>query len=523
MTIRLSDMDEATHVEIDINEIQLKEGVGKGSFGVVKKGIWRGRQVAVKKVETEFEKKAFLIELRQLQRVSHSNIVELLGACTKPEYVCLVMEYAEGGSLYDVLHNEPRPTYNAGHAVSWCLQCAEGVKYLHGVRLVHRDLKPPNLLLLDYGRKLKICDFGTACDVKTHMTNSRGSAAWMAPEVFEGNTYTEKCDVFSFGIILWEVMARKKPFDHIGAPAFRIMWAVHSGKRPHLIQGCPEVLECLMRRCWEKDAVLRPSMVDVVLILQRILPLFAGADEQLRYPSNSWPENMGGGHQDEPETECHELQRPMPAGIAYHQPMNMGPIEEKTEEGLFATDRRSSVPQSPAAGPGPGAEASSGARRPETLVPPHQGHSLALSLEENPYQVPQLPHLPAGLDSQAFRPARQVSPVLAYRVSPTSPPQYQPYRPGQGPGFRQPHAHPSPTSIPENASLGSYAAPPAESLRQMGLDERSKRHSADLGQLDRGPVPAAPASAQHEQRKSRGHRRTASYGSCGWSDSWENG
>jgi mitogen-activated protein kinase kinase kinase 7 len=92
----------------------------------------------------------------------------------------------------------------------------------------------------------------------------------MAPEVFESWNYTEKCDVFSWGIILWEVLARKKPFDEIGGPAFRIMWAVHSGQRPPLLQNCPQVIENLMTKCWAKDPTERPSMETVEETVEQI-------------------------------------------------------------------------------------------------------------------------------------------------------------------------------------------------------------------------------------------------------------
>ncbi|XP_054830381.1 mitogen-activated protein kinase kinase kinase 7 isoform X4 [Eublepharis macularius] len=272
--------------EIDYKEIEVEEVVGRGAFGVVCKAKWREKDVAIKQIESESERKAFIVELRQLSRVNHPNIVKLYGACLNP--VCLVMEYAEGGSLYNVLHGaEPLPYYTAAHAMSWCLQCSQGVAYLHSMKpkaLIHRDLKPPNLLLVAGGTVLKICDFGTACDIQTHMTNNKGSAAWMAPEVFEGSNYSEKCDVFSWGIILWEVITRRKPFDEIGGPAFRIMWAVHNGTRPPLIKNLPKPIESLMTRCWSKDPSQRPSMEEIVKIMTHLMQYFPGADEPLQYP-----------------------------------------------------------------------------------------------------------------------------------------------------------------------------------------------------------------------------------------------
>ncbi|XP_043075289.1 mitogen-activated protein kinase kinase kinase 7 isoform X2 [Puntigrus tetrazona] len=272
--------------EIDYVDIEVEEVVGRGAFGVVCKAKWKGRDVAIKTIESESERNAFIVELRQLSRVNHPNIVKLYGSCSNP--VCLVMEYAEGGSLYNVLHGaEPLPHYTASHAMSWCLQCSQGVSYLHGMKpkaLIHRDLKPPNLLLVAGGTVLKICDFGTACDIQTHMTNNKGSAAWMAPEVFEGSNYSEKCDVFSWGIILWEVITRRKPFDEIGGPAFRIMWAVHRGTRPPLIKNLPKPIESLMTRCWSKDPSQRPSMEEIVKIMSHLMRYFPGSEEPLQYP-----------------------------------------------------------------------------------------------------------------------------------------------------------------------------------------------------------------------------------------------
>uniref|UniRef100_A0A672QNQ5 Mitogen-activated protein kinase kinase kinase 7 n=1 Tax=Sinocyclocheilus grahami TaxID=75366 RepID=A0A672QNQ5_SINGR len=272
--------------EIDYADIEVEEVVGRGAFGVVCKAKWKGRDVAIKTIESESERNAFFVELRQLSRVNHPNIVKLYGSCSNPVTCMCACVY--DFSVLTVLHGaEPLPHYTASHAMSWCLQCSQGVSYLHGMKpkaLIHRDLKPPNLLLVAGGTVLKICDFGTACDIQTHMTNNKGSAAWMAPEVFEGSNYSEKCDVFSWGIILWEVITRRKPFDEIGGPAFRIMWAVHRGTRPPLIKNLPKPIESLMTRCWSKDPSQRPSMEEIVKIMSHLMRYFPGSEEPLQYP-----------------------------------------------------------------------------------------------------------------------------------------------------------------------------------------------------------------------------------------------
>lgn len=152
--------------------------------------------------------------------------------------------------------------------------------------MIHRDLKPPNLLLVKNGTVLKICDFGTVTDKSTRMTNNKGSAAWMAPEVFEGSTYTEKCDVFSWGIILWEVIAREQPFKNMENP-YAIMWKVHQGSRPPLIEGCPKPIEQLIINCWNQEPKNRPSMQEVVDQMNQLCKFFPGEYEPIEYPNEA--------------------------------------------------------------------------------------------------------------------------------------------------------------------------------------------------------------------------------------------
>ncbi|XP_046850799.1 mitogen-activated protein kinase kinase kinase 7-like isoform X2 [Xenia sp. Carnegie-2017] len=236
-----------------------------------------------------------------MSRVKHQNIVKLYGVVHNP--IGLVMEFAEGGSLYNLLHGwencVARPEYTAAHVISWALQCAMGVEYLHGTNpkaIIHRDLKPPNLLLDITHTLLKIGDFGTACDMQTYMTNNKGSAAWMAPEVFEGDKYTEKCDVYSFGVILWQLISRRKPYDDVGGPALRVMWAVHQGRRPPSIRKAPSPFKSLMTRCWHKEPQKRPSFSAIVPYLKHFMQFFKGHHTPIVYPEKktaSFVENSG--------------------------------------------------------------------------------------------------------------------------------------------------------------------------------------------------------------------------------------
>ncbi|XP_023161432.1 mitogen-activated protein kinase kinase kinase 7 [Drosophila hydei] len=280
-----SSPDAVQATNVDFSEIKLGEKVGHGSYGVVCKAIWQNQLVAVKEFFASAEQKDIEKEVKQLSRVKHPNIIALYGICLAQQATYLIMEYAEGGSLHNFLHGKVKPAYSLAHAMSWARQCAEGVAYLHRMTpkpLIHRDLKPLNLLLTNKGRNLKICDFGTVADKSTMMTNNRGSAAWMAPEVFEGSKYTEKCDIFSWAIVLWEMLSRQQPFKDIDN-AYTIQWKIYKGERPPLLDNCPKNIEQLMTACWKTTPEDRPSMNYIVGVMNEIIKDYDGADKPLEY------------------------------------------------------------------------------------------------------------------------------------------------------------------------------------------------------------------------------------------------
>lgn len=256
--------------KIPFKELRLSnETLGSGSFGTVFKGYWRGRSVAVKQFRTREEIDSFLVEVKQLSCVKHPNIVTLFGSSVQHANgtAYLVMEYAEGGSLNHLLHECRQQQYDLRHACIWASQTARGVTYLHEMKpkpIMHRDLKPANLLLFNRGKILKICDFGTACTVKTQMTNNTGSASYMAPEVFATSSYLVSGDVYSWSIIFWEILARLHPYSQQCSNPYQILWRVkQDGTRPLELIDCPKIIWDLIARSWDKDPQKRPSMRQV--------------------------------------------------------------------------------------------------------------------------------------------------------------------------------------------------------------------------------------------------------------------
>jgi len=213
----------------------------------------------------------FIEEMRLLSKLRHPSIVTVMGAVVeKMEEPFLVMEYMELGSLSEVVQNKSIDL--DGDLVLPILQeIAQGVRFLHGAdpQIIHGDLKSNNILI-DAKFSAKVADFGLSG--KKRKKGITGTPPWMAPELLRGDSQnTTASDVYAFGIILYEVYARKEPYE--GEDLATIIKGVvdpRINKRPPVPQACPPKIGELMRECLEPNPQARPSFDEIDLRLQRM-------------------------------------------------------------------------------------------------------------------------------------------------------------------------------------------------------------------------------------------------------------
>jgi len=247
--------------EIDPGDIAFHDRIASGAFGDLFKGTYCGQEVAIKILRgvqnDSVQYQEFLQEVAIMRKVRHKNVVQFIGACTKKPHLCIVFEFMKGGSVYD--HLRISGLYSTTHVLRIGLEVCRGMDYLHRRNIVHRDLKAANLLLDEYGT-VKIADFGVArvMDSPGIMTAETGTYRWMAPEVIEHKPYGQKADVFSFGIVLWELLTGKVPYSEM-TPLQAAVGVVQSGLRPEIPPQCPAQLADIMRLCWQRDPSVRPT------------------------------------------------------------------------------------------------------------------------------------------------------------------------------------------------------------------------------------------------------------------------
>ncbi|XP_057702538.1 mitogen-activated protein kinase kinase kinase 12-like isoform X2 [Corythoichthys intestinalis] len=252
------DLDEAW--EVPFEEISDLQWVGSGAQGAVFLGKLHGQEVAVKKVRNIKE-----TDIKHLRKLKHPNIITFKGICTQAPCYCILMEYCAQGQLYEVLRAGRQITPSL--LMDWAMGVAGGMNYLHLHKIIHRDLKSPNILIT-YDDAVKISDFGTSKELSDKSTKMSfaGTVAWMAPEVIRNEPVSEKVDIWSFGVVLWEMLTGEVPYKDVDSSA--IIWGVgNNSLQLPVPDSCPDSFKLLLRQSWNCKPRNRPSFRQILLHL----------------------------------------------------------------------------------------------------------------------------------------------------------------------------------------------------------------------------------------------------------------
>uniref|UniRef100_A0A673KVX9 mitogen-activated protein kinase kinase kinase n=1 Tax=Sinocyclocheilus rhinocerous TaxID=307959 RepID=A0A673KVX9_9TELE len=243
-------------IQIDFSELALEEMIGVGGFGKVYRAIWKGKER-----DPDEDVSQTLESVRQEAKLfamlRHPNIMGLLGA--------------RGGPLNRALAGKRIPPHTL---VDWAVQIARAMLYLHCqaiVPVIHRDLKSSNILILERvenddlsNKTLKVTDFGLAREWhRTTKMSAAGTYAWMAPEVIRSSTFSKGSDVWSYGVLLWELLTREVPFRGIDGLAVAYGVAMNKLSLP-IPSTCPEPFSRLMEDCWNVDPHARPPFTSIL-------------------------------------------------------------------------------------------------------------------------------------------------------------------------------------------------------------------------------------------------------------------
>ncbi|XP_059660466.1 serine/threonine-protein kinase STY13-like [Cornus florida] len=288
--------------EIELAKLDIRNVIAHGTYGTVYRGVYDGQDVAVKVLdwgedgiataaETATLRASFQQEVAVWHKLDHPNVTKFVGASMGTSNLkipsnstsndghnslpsracCVVVEYLPGGTLKKYLIRNLRKKLAFKIVIQLALDLSRGLSYLHSKKIVHRDVKTENMLL-DSHRTLKIADFGVArveAQNPRDMTGETGTLGYMAPEVLDGKPYNRKCDVYSFGICLWEIYCCDMPYHDLSFAEVSSA-VVRQNLRPEIPRCCPSSLASIMRKCWDANPEKRPEMDEVVRLLEAI-------------------------------------------------------------------------------------------------------------------------------------------------------------------------------------------------------------------------------------------------------------
>lgn len=267
--IRAANIAPMEHWRIEERELKFGSIIGQGNVGEVYEGVYGGQRVAIKKLLGNWAENTDMVErfkdeILLMSSMHHPNVLNFIGAVMDVEAgnMCLVTELCPRGTLHDTLHSSTPLDWRL--RLRLACDIARGMAYLHGrAGIIQRDLKSANLLLDEYNA-VKIADFGLSRQMNTNVMETYcGTPSTMAPEIVRQEPYTEKADVFSFAIILWELLTRQEPYGGKGGLGLAVAVA-NNGLRPPIPAYCPAEYASIMTRAWHADQHARPSFQQIL-------------------------------------------------------------------------------------------------------------------------------------------------------------------------------------------------------------------------------------------------------------------
>ncbi|XP_050068211.1 mucin-5AC [Anopheles maculipalpis] len=248
--------------EIKMEDLQLKENIGKGEFGDVMLGILKGEKVAVKVLKDAGRaSNKFLAEAGVMTTLEHENLVKFIGLVFHDKYIYLVTEYMSKGSLVDYLRSRGRQHISRKDQINFAYDTCCGMEYLETKKVIHRDLAARNVLISE-DCVAKVSDFGLARDERYTGDSSKLPIKWTAPEALKEGKFSNKTDMWSFGILLWEIYSfGRVPYPRI--PLADVVKHVGSGYKMEAPEGCPPEIYEMMRQAWDLVPDKRPTFAEL--------------------------------------------------------------------------------------------------------------------------------------------------------------------------------------------------------------------------------------------------------------------